>query len=420
MYKLLTSKKGYTIVELLMVLALLSLGLVALGNLFSVAYRSFDKSEERYLKQEAVKDVAAVLQTGTTSVAAAKTADIFDTVDVVPSGAQQADPSFSYLFATESINEETGEVDGYFLYVQNKDKPRANAIKLSEVPIYVEIKPYVETKTKLDSNLNEVVYAQQYNAVTITLSALEDDYDYSSGKAPTSDEKYYSLDVAYHFPNMVVSTEYSMVNHKTQSEYASADTYMQVDNNSPGGKSGNTVYAIHCEEKNCSYDHCGCYNTSQSCDLCVFCDCPGKKGLVLRVYCDSIISPDNTEASISVPSMCFVATASYGLNSGEVGMLCEFRDKCLLTNPIGSAFVDAYYTISPPIADFIAEHEGLKAAVRLALKPLIVVAEYSLNDEIAPVGAAWFTVFMLCGVTSTAMLVRVNKRSKREKRAKSK
>ena len=41
-YKLLTSKKGYTIVELLMVLALLSLGLVALGNLFSVAYRSFD------------------------------------------------------------------------------------------------------------------------------------------------------------------------------------------------------------------------------------------------------------------------------------------------------------------------------------------------------------------------------------------
>lgn len=420
MFRFLTSKKGFTIVELMMVLALLSLGVFSIGNLIRVSQQSFDKSEERYIKQEAVKEVAKLLQTGTTSVAAAKTADIFNTVEVVPSGTQD-DASYSYLFAEESVNEESGEIDGYFLYVQNKGMPRSSALKLSDTPIYVEIKPYTETKTRIDANDNEVLYVQEYNAVTITLAALEDDFVYEdkdgdgNTDAPTSDDIYYSLDVAYHFPNMVVSNEFAMINHKTMSEISSAPLYQQVPDSSPGGKTGEIAYAIHCSEDNCSIEHCGCSDGSHECGLCVSCKCPAKKGTVLRVYCDSIISPDNTEASVSIPSMCFIATASYGHDSAEVGMLCDFRDKCLLTNPIGSAFVDAYYKISPPIADFIAEHEGLKAAVRGALKPLIVVAEYSLNEEIAPQGIACFTVFMLCGFGVTATLVRVDVRKRKSK-----
>ncbi|MBR0535791.1 MAG: prepilin-type N-terminal cleavage/methylation domain-containing protein [Clostridia bacterium] len=412
MFRVLTSKKGFTLVELVIVLLLLSLGSVAMMNLFSVAYRSYDKSEERYIKQEAVKEVAALLQTGTTSVAAAKTADIFDTPDVVPAG-QQLDDSFSYLFATESTDETTGEFNGYFLYVQNKGMPRGSAIKLSETPIYVEIKPYFETKTKLDAYGNEVLYIQQYNAVTITLSALEDDYDYASGLPPTSDDKYYSIDVAYHFPNMATSNEFAMVNRKTMSEYATASLYQQVDNNATGGKLSTVVQAIHCDA-NCSYDHCGCYETGKKCEMCD-CACPGKRGVVLRVYCDSIISPDNTEASVSVPSMCFIATASYGLDSGEVGALCEFRDECLKTNPLGRAFVKAYYTVSPPIAELISQSEPLKAAVRTALKPLVVVAEYSLNEDIRAQGIASFAIFMLCGAGASAMLLRLNVRMRKRK-----
>ncbi len=416
MFKFLTSKKGYTLVELMVVLVLLSLGSYALINLVGVAYRSFSKSEERYIKQEAVKEVAALLQTGTTSVAAAKTADIFDNAAVVPAGTQ-TDESFSYLFATESINEETNEFEGYFLYVQNKDKPRGSAMKLSETPIYVEIKPYYETKTKLDMHENKVLYAQQYNAVTITLAALEDDYERydSNGNAvkPTSDDIYYSIDVAYHFPNMATSSDYCMVNRKTQTEYATASLYSQVADDQSGGKTGTVVTAIHCEEK-CSYEHCGCYDTSKNCDLCN-CNCPGKSGVVLRVYCDSIISPDNTEAMVSVPSMCFIATASYGLDSGEVGALCRFRDECLQTNPLGRAFVKAYYALSPSVAEVISESEPLKAVVRTALKPLIVVSEYSLNEDIRAEGIASFAVIMLCGAASTAMLMKLNIRCKKNK-----
>lgn len=415
MLKLLTSKKGYTLVELMIVLLLLSLGTYGLINLFGVAYRSFDKSEERFIKQEAVKEVAALLQTGTTSVAAAKTADIFDNADVVPSGAQ-TDESFSYLFATESYDDE-GNLEGYFLFVQNKGMPRGSALKLSETPIYVEIKPYFETKTRINASDKEEIYVQQYNAVTITLSALEDDYDYASGNPPTSDEKYYSIDVAYHFPNMATSTDYCMVNHVTQSQYATAPLYSQVANDAQGGKTGTEVEAIHCEEY-CSYDHCGCYDTSKKCELCD-CACPGKSGIVLRVYCDSIISPDNTESAVSIPSMCFIATASYGLDSGEVGALCAFRDECLQTNPLGRAFVNAYYTISPPIAEFISNSEPLKAVVRTSLKPLVVLSQYALDEDIRAEGIASFFVVMLTGACATALLMKLDIRQKKQK-AKSK
>lgn len=412
MFKFLASKKGYTLVELMIVLLLLSLGSAALMNFFSVAYRSYSKSEERFIKQEAVKEVAALLQTGTTNVAAAKTADIFGDSAVVPSG-QQTDESYSYLFAIESYDDK-GVFEGFFLYVQNKGMPRNSALKLSETPIYVEIKPYVETSTDIKMENGKAVeypVPTQYNAVTITLSALENDYDYTKGP-PISDDRYYSIDVAYHFPNMATSTEYCMVNHVTQDQFATASLYSEA-----GDKTGQVVEAVHCSEKACSYNHCASYVTDITCDI-NDCSCPNKSGIVLRVYCDSIISPDNTEAAVSVPSMCFIATASYGLDSGEVGALCAFRDECLKKNALGRAFIDAYYTISPPIAEFISESEPLKAVVRTALKPVVVVAQYALDDSIRVEGFASLVALMLSGACATALLMKLEKSYKKAKRSK--
>ena len=96
-------------------------------------------------------------------------------------------------------------------------------------------------------------------------------------------------------------------------------------------------------------------------------------------------------------------------------MLCKFRDECLLTNPLGTAFVKAYYKLSPPVADFIAESEPLKAAVRLALKPLVAVATNALDQEAAQQNAIWFVVFMLCGAGTTATLVKISKRKNKAK-----
>jgi hypothetical protein len=86
---------------------------------------------------------------------------------------------------------------------------------------------------------------------------------------------------------------------------------------------------------------------------------------------------------------CFIATAAYGSYlDPHVMVLRSFRDHHLLTNSLGRAFTDFYYANSPPLADFIAEREPLRLAVRLSLTPLVFGLEY-------PALASLFLIAML-------------------------
>lgn len=74
---------------------------------------------------------------------------------------------------------------------------------------------------------------------------------------------------------------------------------------------------------------------------------------------------------------CFIATAAFGSYlDPHVKVLRGFRDRYLLTNSMGQAFVNYYYQYSPPIADVIRKHEALKSAVRWVLVPVVYSVEY--------------------------------------------
>jgi YVTN family beta-propeller protein len=74
---------------------------------------------------------------------------------------------------------------------------------------------------------------------------------------------------------------------------------------------------------------------------------------------------------------CFIATAAYGSYMDQnVEALRQFRDRYLMNNMMGRAFVDWYYMSSPPVARFVQEHDALRFIVRLVLTPFVYAVTY--------------------------------------------
>ena len=83
-------------------------------------------------------------------------------------------------------------------------------------------------------------------------------------------------------------------------------------------------------------------------------------------------------------SGCCVATASCGSPTArEIQILREFRDEYMLTSPMGKSLVEFYYTVSPPMAEFITEHPSLKPIVRAGLMPAVAMSSIVVNTPAA-------------------------------------
>src|SRR3990170_6700825 len=96
---------------------------------------------------------------------------------------------------------------------------------------------------------------------------------------------------------------------------------------------------------------------------------------------------ENVNKILNLAKIPFLSRLHKGVNSvstnriapdyfHRVMVLREFRDRHLLTNSPGRAFVTFYYRVSPPIGDFISRHEGLKIATRFMLTPNIFGVKY--------------------------------------------
>ena len=80
---------------------------------------------------------------------------------------------------------------------------------------------------------------------------------------------------------------------------------------------------------------------------------------------------------------CFIATAAYGSPlDPHLDSLREFRDRNMMNNRPGRALVRFYYRHSPPLAEFIAERDWLRAVVRGLLTPIVYTIEHPRRGAI--------------------------------------
>jgi hypothetical protein len=74
---------------------------------------------------------------------------------------------------------------------------------------------------------------------------------------------------------------------------------------------------------------------------------------------------------------CFIATAAYGTSRAEeINELRRFRDEYLRKSAPGNKFIEFYYATSPPVANFISEHDVLRFIIREGfVAPIVILVE---------------------------------------------
>lgn len=111
--------------------------------------------------------------------------------------------------------------------------------------------------------------------------------------------------------------------------------------------------------------------------------------LIVKIVKDGkVVKTESTTAEYGVVSVshtfeeetgCFIATAAYGTPTAEeIEILRNFRDEVLIQIPAGEILVNTYYDVSPPLAEFIAEHDILRTIVRVGIiEPMVRTLEFS-------------------------------------------
>ncbi len=387
MFKLIHNRKGISLVELIVTVAIVGLVIVLAGTAFSLFVNTHESASTRWQIQNAVRLASTKFETETDLIANSKMLDIFydetiangilydeatntftwkdgKTPYVIPDEGSK-DDDFSYIFSTPAYDKnDSTRYLGHFLYIkefgQTTSKLFLDNEGFGEVPVQVEMSISTD-----ELELESGAPSYQGNGVKLVM------------KSGNEDVTKYEVETVYVLENFSSS---KVINHEGGKLILEEEW---VENNVakayPCGWSDETVNSgnkeMHGYPKtavNYGADNSKVYNFS-SAEL-------QNKGNVLRFLSplsDMKVEDGEGQGSTTNKASC-ISTWLFedGTAAGErvLDNLRSFRDNVLRGTEIGDWFIDFYYHDLSP---FMIENTAfLKPVYKAVIKPLSYICDF--------------------------------------------
>lgn len=395
MFKLIhKNRKGFSLVELLVVVAVLGIGLALVGNLLFQMTNFNNMATYRYEIQNAVKMAYTKFETKSDTIIKAYQADVlYDSVIAAGILVTNADPNnfqyewigdgkntaplvlpsdvdedFTYIFSTPAKYKETDQNIGYMLFIRengaNRNELYLNPEGMGTVP--VEIQFAIATNAPEATSRHENDYKEEENPKKYIGHSVK--IAIKSGK---NDVTNYCVDTSYTLENIMQNNK--SINYYN-GELVREDHWGNDGKTGPAGWiNGNVIDGFPTDEQK-KFTYIDNNGSTQTGTL----DTITKSGNIMRfISPESYFADEATSANASVSKASCLT--SFVINGSEMAdrvldNLRLFRDNVLRGTEFGDWFIHQYYYVWSP---FLIEHTAfLKPVYQAILIPVSYVCEF--------------------------------------------
>lgn len=367
--KMKSDKRGFTLVELMIVLALMGLVGMLIGQLMGSIWKKYRLVEERYIVQSEVQAIMGAFQAdaSTGSLATATNVDLFyaDPELVKTNKSFAACPELGTfrenddgsLFFPSRAEDTTEKIYTYlfvyndYFYVLNGGTDTAYRFKFSdEAKVNINYEVSVDAFEKDENNVEKETSTEPHNylprGVTITVKNAPDaGFNYvlhTSFSLKNTEDTNSEL-------NMNNKTTYALTN-----SYVAGYTKGELPNfpnvtDTTGGK------GVYVGESGSTYPY-----LQEAASIIKY----------ISLYNYNFGSPTGSSGEMNVGTDCSISFLMAGNRIGEgvKSTLRSFRDGVLRDNSLGEMIIEKYYSWSPAIIEKTNESPALKKALTYAVE----------------------------------------------------
>ena len=367
-------KGGFTLVELLVTCAILSIVTLLILQLSHAFYRRYEQIEQRWIVQNAAKRVMQYFEAENESLANSTSAALFytpedkrgavsysntDDVSKMKGVPTEGNDTYAYIYTMPASDPTLGDV--IWVLDRGEGKTPFNLTEYildEEIPLNIEFT--VSTVPVGVSKSEPVINPDGSTTVPYTYGGGEDEYLTNT------------IDVTISTPQSVGG------NYKLTTSFTMNNIMQNQQINYENGEVCETAGDAYIAGWNAENIACPLDTSVARTGYATY-----AANTLRYISSESFLTSQNTETadfSVKGAGLCFGALAMEGSSIGAQvkGSLRDFRDNVLRKTELGNTIIDKYYTVwSPALLTIAEEHPAVLTLGKIVLVPASVLAFFA-------------------------------------------